>query len=126
MNTPAELLSSITKQPVRERFGSTISQALALTFGNKASDADYTSAGYICTLFLSSILTGFPTMQLHTFVRNSRDNSPQFTFDCKSYDKILSNIEESRLLLINSEFEYIEKEIEKQDIAEALDFFTNQ
>lgn len=126
MNIPFELLSIITKRPANEQFGTEIATAFALTFGNKASKCDYAAAGIICTLFLSSILEEFPTMQLHTFVRNYREEQAIFSFDCKSYDAIYSNIKNKKMLLVNKEFKYVEREVEKQDILESFDFFTNQ
>ncbi len=126
MDKPFELLSQITAQPADKRMGSTIALALQATFGNRASDSDYTAAGIICTLFLSAILEGFPTIKLHTYVRNYREESSLFTFDCKSYDTIIANISNYNLLLIDKNIKYTEKKVSKQEILESLDFFTNQ
>lgn len=124
--TPFELLSLITSKPADTKIGTTIAQALHATFGDKATPGEYAAAGIICTLFLSSILEGFPTAKLHTFVRNYREENPLFSFDCKSYDTILSNIGTHKLLLMDKESNYKEREIEKQDFMESFDFFTNQ
>lgn len=126
MNNPFELLSLITARESDKRFGTAIAQALANTFGEKATDTDYAAAGIICTLFLSSMLAGFPTIKLHTYVRNYRDENSIFSFDCKSYDTILANIKNKQMLLIDSDFNYTLRNVSRQEISEALDFFTNQ
>lgn len=126
MNNPHKLLSLITARDIDKNFGATITQALELTFGNKASSTEYIAAGIICTLFLSAILEGFPTMKLHTFVRNYCEENPLFTFDCKSYDKITSNMPSRRILLIDKQLSYKEKEVKREDILESFDFFTNR
>ena len=125
MNDPHELLSLITARPTNKEFGSNIAQALHATFGNKASDSEYAAAGIICTLFLSVIKEDFPTTKLHTFVRNYRDENKLFSFDCKSYDNIADNIKSYNTLLINKEMHYKDTIIERQDLLEAFDFFTN-
>lgn len=125
MSAPHELLSLITALPTNKEFGSNIAQALHATFGNKATDSEYAAAGIICALFLSVIKEDFPTTKLHTFARNYRDENKLFSFDCKSYDKIADNIKSYNTLLIDNEMHYKEAIIEKQDLLEALDFFTN-
>lgn len=126
MNHPFELLSTITAQPANEEFGRPIAQAMQAAFGSKASEEEYTAAGIICALFLSAILAEFPTIKLHTYVKNYRDGNKHFSFDCKSYDKIADNINCYRLLLIDKDMQYIERKITKQDLLESLDFFTNR
>lgn len=125
MSNPAEILSLITKQPINKEFGAPLAQAFELTFGSKAGKTDYAAASFTCTLFLSSMLAGFPTMKLHTFVKNCCEELT-FNFDCKSYDKILANIKQSKMLLLDNKLEYTEREISEKDITEALDFFTNK
>lgn len=126
MNHPFELLSTITAQPANKEFGRPIAQAMQAAFGNAAGEEEYTAAGIICTLFLSAILAEFPTMKLHTYVKNYNDGNRPFSFDCKSYDKIADNISNYRLLLIDKDMQYTKREITKQDLLESLDFFTNR
>lgn len=126
MSTPFELLSRVTAQAINEEFGKSIAQAMQTTFGDKASYVDYAAAGIICSLFLSSILEGFPTSKLHTFVRNYHEENSLFSFDCKSYDRIAANITSYHILMLDSKLCYIYREIEKQELLESFDFFTNR
>lgn len=126
MNQPIELLSKITGQPANKEFGRQIAQAMQAAFGDKTGEEEYTAAGIICALFLSAILAEFPTMKLHTYVKNYRDGNKPFSFDCKSYDKIADAIGSYRLLLINKDMQYTRREITKQELLESLDFFTNR
>ena len=126
MKKPFELLSAIAQRPVRNEFGAVFAKAFSKKFTNRTTEEELVAAGIICSLFLSSILEGFPTIKLHTFVRNIRDEYSLFTFDCKSYDPLYESIEKNEILLLDKNCEYQTRNIAKNDILEAFDFFTNR
>lgn len=101
----------------------------AFTDFGQLKQNDAVVAGYICALFLSAILAGFPTAELHTFVHNAKDCSSRFSFNCKAYDAIYSRMSEEHLAktsLIDANGENITHHCDKKEIFEAFDFYTNQ
>lgn len=86
-------------------------------------------ASYTCSLFLSAILLGFPTTKLHTFVHNVQENYTRFSFNCKMYDTIFAHMNEktlSAMTLLDVNSQVAICECRKEDVFEALDFYTNR
>lgn len=100
------------------------------TFGQQSNEKEEIEvAAYICSLFLSAILEGFPTDRLHTFTRYTRDNFRCFSFDCHIYDRLFSGIPQEMLnavVLLDRNGHPIVRRCSKQDIFEAFDFYTNR
>lgn len=85
-------------------------------------------ASYTCSLFLSVILNKFPTEKLHTFVHFTKEHYKRFSFNCKMYEDIFSNITEENLknvTLLSMDGSCTYHTCSKQDIFEAFDFYTN-
>lgn len=85
-------------------------------------------AAYTCSLFLSVIFNKFPSEKLHTFVHFTKEHYHRFSFNCKTYEPLFSNIAEEDLVavsLIDQEGKNAYRNCSKQDIFEAFDFYTN-
>lgn len=123
-----KVLSSIIKGNVHQSFGEPFRRAF-IACGLGCSKEDIKAASYICSLFLSTILEGFPSDRLHTFVHYTREHYSLFTFDCRMYDTLLEKTDESslwRTTLIDNEYKTVFRECCKNDLKEAYDFFTNR
>lgn len=124
--TLRDALSSIAGAEIESGFGEPF-----ITVFRKlhATEEESAAAGYICSLFLSSLLEGFPTGKLHTFVRYTADHCSRFSFNCSMYENVFSAIPHGSLckvLLVNGEGAPCWRECSKQDIFEAFDFYTNR
>jgi hypothetical protein len=122
-----KVLENIGGNSIHDMFGEPFIAAFR-TIHNGRSD-EITSAAYTCSLFLSAIKAGFPTMKLHTFVHYIQDNCNRIHFDCTKYDTILALIGKEkmeRVVLLDSCCGTIEVECSANDIIEALDFYTNR
>lgn len=110
-----------------EGFGEPFTTAFsALYNGDKE---EILTAAYICTLFLSAITEGYPTAKLHTFVHYAQENYKRFTFNCNMYESIFSKMSQEKLknvCLLKSDNRTIMRECKKEEIFEALDFYTNR
>lgn len=87
-----------------------------------------TVASYTCSLFLSAILNGFPTIKLHTFVHFTKEHFQRFSFNCRMYDNIFSYMRQEELehvVLLDKEGNSTVRQCTRQDIFEAFDFYTN-
>lgn len=109
-----------------DRFGEPFIKA----FGISASlnHDEVLAASYICSLFLSAIFNKFPTEKLNTFVHFVKEHYRRFSFNCKMYDKIFSQMDENGLknvVLFDKEGCMMVRHCSKQDIFEAFDFYTN-
>lgn len=85
-------------------------------------------ASYTCSLFLSVVLNRLPTAKLHTFVHFTKEHCQRFSFNCKMYEEIFSQMEQrdlERMPLLDKNGSHTEKNCSKQDIYEAFDFYTN-
>lgn len=123
-----ETLAAIAKTEPHPLFGEPFSSAFAATYPGGRSEETMVAA-YICSLFLSTILEGFPTEKLHTFVNYTKENCHRFTFDCKMYDSILDKMNEKSLqqvALIGKNGSTIFRACSKEEIKEAFDFYTNR
>lgn len=95
----------------------------------KGDKEEVVAASYTCSLFLSAILEGFPTAQLHTFVHHIQEYHTRFSFNCDMYERIYNemNAEElQRVCLIGGNNTPTERECCKEEIFEAFDFYTNR
>ncbi|MBR2638323.1 MAG: hypothetical protein IKD40_05735 [Bacteroidaceae bacterium] len=102
--------------------------ALKEQFPEQHHEAIY-AVSTICSLYISHFRCGFPVMKMRTFNTNIRQEVELPIFDCKIYSSILSSIPEERLInieLYNANCTIEERTLKKQDIIEALDFYTNQ
>ena len=126
-NCIAETFERITGTLPPNGFGEPFTTAFsALYQGDKD---EISAAAYTCSLFLSAILVQFPTEKLHTFVHNIQENHKRFSFNCKMYDTIFAQMKAEHLaktILIGSDSSTTILECRKEDIFEALDFYTNR
>ena len=103
--------------------------AAAFTALYNGNEEEIVAAAYICSLFLSAIIEGFPTARLHTFVHYIQENCRRFTFNCNMYESIFNKMSGEKLkavCLLKSDNQTITRECNKKDIFEALDFYTNR
>ena len=83
----------------------------------------------ICTLYISHFRAAFPMQKLRTFNTNIRQEITLPLFDCRLYNTILSSVPEESLEsveLFDAKNNIKSVPLKKQDIIEALDFYTNQ
>lgn len=121
-------LSSIAGSGIHPDFGEPFKSMFAAHYPN-GSDEEITVAAYICSLFLSSILKGFPTDKLHVFVHYAKDECSRFTFDCKMYDTLVGSIDGNSLKMVplmDNCGNTAHCECRKEEIMEAFDFYTNR
>lgn len=125
MHTPRELLYIIIKKEIDKEFGAPFTGAFEDVFGEAYDKEQYIATGICCSLFLSSIIKGFPTEKLHTYVRCVRETYPIIVFNCNKYDELYNRMEEKSLSLMDKDFTFHRIETGKSDILEAFDFVTN-
>ncbi len=110
-----------------QNFGEPFFTAFSILYnGNKN---EITAAAYTCALFLSVILEEYPTARLHTFVHHVQENYTRFSFNCKMYDSIFNEMDKKMLqavCLLQPNNHSTTRECNKEDIFEALDFYTNR
>ncbi|MBR5813822.1 MAG: hypothetical protein IKY37_05170 [Bacteroidaceae bacterium] len=122
------IFTAITGTEPPASFGEPFRSAFTATYTN-GSNEEIAAAAYICSMFLSSILEGFPTEKLHTFVNYIKENCYRFMFDCKMYDTILEKIDDDslkRVIILDKRGKAITTECSREDIKEAFDFYTNR
>ena len=110
-----------------ENFGAPFIAAFSKLY--KGEKEEVTAAAYTCSLFLSAILEGYPTAQLHTLVHHVQDNYTRFSFNCDMYEKIFKEMDSKdlqRVCLLQECNIPVERECNKEDIFEAFDFYTNR
>ena len=125
---PAEILAAISGAQVHPQFGEPFRSAFAAAY-ESGSDEEITVAAYTCSLFLSAILEGFPTVKLHTFANHTREHCSRFTFDCSRYGPILEKMDKDSLkqvILFDSNGRSVSRECSSDEIKEAFDFYTNR
>lgn len=113
-------------QELDEQFGEPFIEAFH-KFMPQGKEEIYVAA-YTCSLFLSAIFNKFPTEKLHTFVHFTKEQYKRFSFNCKMYDDIFSNITGESLknvALLDKDGNNTHRACSKQDIFEAFDFYTN-
>ena len=122
-----EIIDKIVGKKSDTRLGEPFT-ALFSTFS--AADAETRHAAALCcSFFLSSILAGFPTDKMHTFVRYVRDNYRTLLFDCKKYEHLYAQLPGTvyeNVVLMDRNGECIIHHCSKQDIFEAFDFYNNR
>ncbi len=127
-NQGRELLSQITGKSINITFGAPLSDAFSNAFPNASNEANEV-VGIICMLYLSHFIAGFPLPALRAFITNIKEEVSLFSFNCKLYEKIYSEIAPESLnavLLIDEDYEEKIFALTKHDIFEAFDFYTNQ
>jgi hypothetical protein len=95
----------------------------------KGERSEILAAAYICSLFLSAIHAEFPTMRLHTFTNYVHENYTRFSFNCKMYDAIFAQMKVSddfATVLLDSNAGLTLINCSKEDVFDALDFYTNR
>ena len=110
-----------------EGFGEPFISAFSVLYNGDKNEIE--AASYICSLFLSVILLGYPTSKLHLFVHNVQENYTRFSFNCKMYDAIFAHMNEESLsatVLLDANSNTVVLQCSKEDIFEALDFYTNR
>ena len=123
-----ELLETIAGHPVPENFGTPFTTTFP-QFHKAESEEQLQAAGYICSLFLSCILTGFPSNKLNIFTHHVQEHCTRFTFNCNMYETIYNRMEISELdnvPLLDSHGHSTQCRCSKKDIFEAFDFYTNR
>ncbi len=108
-------------------FGEPFIHAFARTY--KGEKEETVAAAYICSLFLSAILEGYPTGRLHTFVHHIQENYSRFSFNCDMYEAIFKEMDTETcraVCLLQKENTPVRHTCSKEDIFEAFDFYTNR
>lgn len=103
--------------------------ATAFTRLYNGKEDEIKAAAYTCSLFLSAIVMGFPTTQLHIFVHHVQENYSRFSFNCNMYDTIYKEMDDGmlqRVVLLDANNTTAVYECSKEDIFEAFDFYTNR
>lgn len=129
----------IEKQCIDHVFAGIIGTAPPVGFGEPFATAfsnmyngdedEIKAAAYICSLFLSAILEGYHTAQLHTFVHYVQEHHERFSFNCNMYESIYSSISAEMLQnvsLLKSDNQQTVRACSQEDIFEAFDFYTNR
>lgn len=110
-----------------EGFGEPFATAFSALYNG--DNEEIVTAAYICSLFLSAIMEGYPTSKLHTFVHHAQENYKRFTFNCNMYESIFKEMSQEKLksvCLLSCDNRTIIRECKKEEIFEALDFYTNR
>ena len=110
-----------------EGFGEPFIAAFSALY--KGERDEILAAAYICSLFLSAIHAGFPTTKLHTFTNHVHENFARFSLNCKMYDVIFAQMKKSdnlAILLLDSNTGFCLSSCCKEDVFDALDFYTNR
>lgn len=108
-------------------FGEPFATAFSTLY--KGDKEEIVTAAYICSLFLSAILEGYPTAKLHTFVHYAQENCRRLTFNCNMYESIFNKMSIEKLkavCLLDSDNHTNMIECKKEEIFEAFDFYTNR
>ena len=122
-----QAFEKIIGTPAPQKFGEPFFTAFSRLYNG--SKEEITAAAYTCALFLSVILEEYPTAKLHTFVHHVQENYTRFSFNCKMYDSIFNEMNEEMLTavaLLKADNHSTTRECNKEDIFEALDFYTNR
>lgn len=109
-----------------EKFGEPFISAFKASIPNGGEEI--IAVSYICSLFLSTMLNKFPTAKLNVFVHYIKEEFSLFSFNCKMYDTIFSNMDNKKLehvALLDKNGDFVFCKCSKQDIFEAFDFYTN-
>jgi hypothetical protein len=120
-------LERIAGTPLPDGFGEPFTAVFDKLYPGHGDET--VAAGFICSLFLSTILAGFPNTQMHTFVHYANENYGRFSFNCKMYENIFENMESKALCdiaLLDNNGNACSKKCDKKEIFEALDFYTNR
>ena len=91
-----ELLQAIAGHSLPNNFGTPFTTTFP-QFHNAESEEQLQAAGYICSLFLSCILTGFPSEKLNIFTHQAQEHCTRFTFNCNMYETIYNQMEKAEL-----------------------------
>lgn len=121
------LCRAVCTADIHAGFGEPFLTAFASFNGN--ADKRIIAAAYTCSLFLSCIINGLPTERLRIFTNTAREEYGRFIFNCKAYEEIYSHIERTdsdETPLLNKEGNCEFRSLSKNEIFEALDFYTNQ
>ena len=108
-------------------FGEPFISAFSALYKGERNEVE--AASYICSLFLSAIMSGFPIPRMHLFVHCIQENYSRFSFNCKMYDAIFAHMKEeslSAVSLLDSDSQVVICKCCKEDVFEALDFYTNR
>ena len=106
----------------------TIEEALATALKLQKDEGTYAAAA-ICILYLSHYKLKFPSNKLRLFYTNIKEEIALPLFDCKAYNSILSAIDDDALEsieLIDDKSSIRTVSINKKELFETLDFYTNQ
>ena len=117
----------ITGTAVPAGFGEPFATAFSRLYKGCADEV--TAASFTCSLFLSAILEEYPTTQLHTFVHHVQEHYGRFSFNCNMYETIFGAMDARHLqdvCLLNGDRRPTYHVCSKEDIFEALDFYTNR
>lgn len=110
-----------------EGFGEPFATAFAKLYNG--NEEEIATAAYTCSLFLSALFEKYPTDRLHTFVHHVQENYSRFSFNCSMYETIFKEMDEKSLrtvCLLNICNTPTVHNCSKEDIFEALDFYTNR
>ena len=108
-------------------FGEPFATAFSKLYNGE--EEEITAAALLCSLFLSAIFEGFPTSRLHTFAHYAQENNRRFSFNCNMYETIFKemDIENTQgVCMLNNSNQTKIRKCSKNDIFEALDFYSNR
>ena len=121
------VFQQITGIAAPEGFGRPFERAFSMFHSGNRQETK--AAAYICSLFLSAILEGYPTARLHTFVHHIEESIQRFSFNCNMYESIFKEMDSKELTamsLIQADNRPTTRKCSKEDIFEAFDFYTNR
>lgn len=124
---PRELLNRVIGDVAHKEFGQPFIAMYEAEFPDMPKEG-IIAAAYCCTLFLSVIISKYPSSRLHTFVHNADNEWKRISFNCNRYEKLYSNIVNDNarsICLIDSNGLFAFHNYSKEDIMEAFDFYTN-
>ena len=129
LNITNKLIKSVTGKECNIKSIETLERAIATGLSLPDDKENTYAVAAICILYLSHYKLRFPAIKLRAFYTNIREELSLPLFDCKSYNLILANINDNELdvfELIDNNGNIKQVTITKQEIFEALDFYTNQ
>lgn len=128
-DNPAILLKELTRLQNANAIANPLATALHSTFP-QADDNEIMAAAIICALYLSHIKEQLPIHILRTYCTAVKETTATIPFDCRMYDSITAALplhnDTCPMLLLDTNGIPRSRNITRQDIYDALDFYTNR
>lgn len=122
-----EILQTVVGAFPESPFANRLQKAFSHIFACKKEEAE--AAAIICVLYISHLKTEFPSDKLSNCIYNIEDCIKRIYFDCNKYETITAQIADDdyrKAALLNQDSRIIVYEIKKEDLIDALDFYTNR